>query len=188
MSKLRNKISTVKRGGLDYYLKLPYTIVIIPEETGGFFAKIDELRGCMTQGDTIDETMKNIEEAKHLWLETALKKKIEIPLPESKKEYSGRFLIRIPAYLHKRLASLAKKEGVSLNQMALSLLSEKITIKEIRTEIQTAVWEIERKTKTEYEFKYSTRQVAQPEVVYDTLSEKRKIPQVKWSKTHIPGL
>lgn len=182
MSKIKNKISGARRGGLDYYLKLPYTIKIIPEEAGGFFAKIEELSGCMSQGETIEETLKNIEDAKRLWLKTALKRKMEIPLPESKREYSGKFVVRIPAYLHRRLASLAKKEGVSLNQMALSLLSEKITIKEIKSEIQTAFWEIERKTEADY--KYSSMKIAQPNAVY-ALSKKSKIPKVEWSKPDV---
>lgn len=182
MSKKRNRMSAVKSGGLDYYLNLPYTIILAPEEAGGYFAKIDELPGCMTQGETIAETITNIEDAKRLWLQTALQKKAEIPLPESMREYSGRFIVRIPTYLHKRLASIAKKEGVSLNQMALALLSERITIKEVKAEIQTAMWEIDRRTKAEYALKYSTMQIAEPETVYDTLSEKRKIPRVKWSK------
>jgi len=78
--KKRNNITCGKKN-LDYYLKLPYTVIMVPEEAGGFFANIKELPGCMTQGETIDETLKNIEEAKYLWLKTALEMKLDIPLP-----------------------------------------------------------------------------------------------------------
>ena len=129
MSKIKNKKSDLK-----YYLSLPYTIKLIPEETGGFFAEIEELTGCMSQGETREETLKNLEKSKKMWLESMLKKKKTIPMPEVMKEYSGKFLVRIPTSLHKRIASLAKKEGVSLNQMILSFLSEKITLQEIKKE------------------------------------------------------
>ncbi len=164
------------------YMKLPYTIRIIPEEAGGYFAEIQELPGCMTQGDTIEELMKNIEEAKELWIESALEIGKEIPLPEEMEKYSGKFLVRIPASLHRHIAKLAKKEGVSLNQMVLALLSERVTLEEIKTEIKTAVWKIEKRTKAEYEFKYESMRISQPEAAYDSLSEKKKIPKMKWEE------
>jgi predicted RNase H-like HicB family nuclease len=49
-------------------LKCP--IFTIPEEEGGFTALIPDLPGCMTQGETIEEVVINIEEARQLWIET----------------------------------------------------------------------------------------------------------------------
>lgn len=109
---------------LKYYLDLPYTIELIPDNEG-YFAKIKELPGCMSQGDTEEDAVKNVNEAKHLWLSTALKKGINIPKPEVDEEYSGKFLIRIPKSLHGKLSRLAKKEETSLNQLILNLLSER---------------------------------------------------------------
>jgi predicted RNase H-like HicB family nuclease len=126
---------------LDYYLHLSYKLVIVPEEAGGFFAKIEELPGCMTQGETMEEVLRNIDDAKHLWLQTALEDKMEIPLPECMREYSGRFVVRIPASLHRRIAALANKEGVSLNQMVLSLLTENTAAAEITTAVRAVVRE-----------------------------------------------
>ena len=115
------------KNNLDYYLSLPYTIDIIPDPEGGFFAQIKELPGCMTQGETLEEVYEMIKDAQRLWLETAIEEGIEFPLPESMEEekYSGRILIRIPRYLHKKLKESAKKEGVSLNTYIVSLLSKK---------------------------------------------------------------
>jgi len=123
-----------KKKLLKYYMGLPYSIRIVPEETGGYFAEVEELPGCMTQGDTIGEVMKNIEEAKELWLEMSIDEGLEIPQPREMEKYSGKFLIRIPKYLHRRLANLAEREGVSLNQLVVSLLSERSVIKEIKQE------------------------------------------------------
>ncbi|BDI19664.1 hypothetical protein ANSO36C_54660 [Nostoc cf. commune SO-36] len=46
-----------------------------------------------------------------------------IPLPSSNDSYSGKLLVRIPKSLHRRLAETSEREGVSLNQYIVSLLS-----------------------------------------------------------------
>lgn len=66
---------------LDYYLSLPYNIELIPDEDGFWFARIPTLPGCMTQGATRLEALEMIDEAKVLWLETALANGVEIPEP-----------------------------------------------------------------------------------------------------------
>jgi len=45
------------------------------------------------------------------------------PLPSSDNSYSGKLLVRMPKSLHRRLAETAEREGVSLNQYIVSLLS-----------------------------------------------------------------
>ena len=67
---------------IDYYLALPYTIELIPDEDGYWFAQIPLLSGCMTQGTSRVEALELLDEAKQLWLETALSEGIEIPEPE----------------------------------------------------------------------------------------------------------
>jgi predicted RNase H-like HicB family nuclease len=67
---------------LEYYLSLPYTIEIIPdEENGGYVARIRELSGCLTQADSWEELQLMIEDAKRLWLESALAHDDPIPEP-----------------------------------------------------------------------------------------------------------
>ena len=44
--------------------------VIIEKDEFGYYAYCPELKGCHTQGDTLDETLKNIKEAVELYLET----------------------------------------------------------------------------------------------------------------------
>lgn len=66
---------------LEYYLSLPYVIELIPEKDGYWFARIPLLKGCMTQGASRAEALEMIDEAKTLWLETALAHEIEIPEP-----------------------------------------------------------------------------------------------------------
>jgi antitoxin HicB len=110
---------------LDYYLKLNYSVTLYPdEEEGGYVAEIRDLPGCITQGETLEEAVNNINEAKELWIETVYASGKKIPLPSTATNYSGKLLLRIPKYLHRRLAETAKNEGVSLNQYILSVLSE----------------------------------------------------------------
>ncbi|MBN1963847.1 MAG: type II toxin-antitoxin system HicB family antitoxin [Anaerolineae bacterium] len=66
---------------LDYYLSLPYTIEVIPDD-GAWFVQIKELPGCMTEADTWEEIPVAIAEAKHLWLELALERGRPIPEPQ----------------------------------------------------------------------------------------------------------
>jgi len=44
--------------------------VIIEKDEHGFYAWCPELRGCQTQGNTLEETVANIKEAIELYLET----------------------------------------------------------------------------------------------------------------------
>jgi predicted RNase H-like HicB family nuclease len=66
---------------LEYYMNLPYTIEIIPDE-GAWFAQIKELPGCMTEVDTWEAIYPAIQEAKYLWLELALERGRPIPEPQ----------------------------------------------------------------------------------------------------------
>lgn len=70
---------------LEYYLSLPYPIELIPDEDGVWFAQIPLLTGCMTQGESREEALEMLDEAKMLWLETALEENIEIPEPQPHK-------------------------------------------------------------------------------------------------------
>jgi predicted RNase H-like HicB family nuclease len=74
-----------ERQSLEYYLNLKYPISIIPEEEGGFTALIPDLPGCITQSETMEEVVANIEEARQLWIETVyLSGRREIPQPSKK--------------------------------------------------------------------------------------------------------
>ena len=108
------------------YLKLPYNIVLrhITDDSGDYyFAIVQELDGCMSDGVTIDEAYANIYEAMEGWIETKLEAGLNIPVPLETNGYSGKFVVRLPKTLHRRLATEAEKEGVSLNQYALFKLA-----------------------------------------------------------------
>ncbi len=47
-----------------------FDVIILEDETGGYIAFVPALPGCHTQGDTVDEALRNIREAIELYLET----------------------------------------------------------------------------------------------------------------------
>ncbi len=95
---------------------LPYTRELIKEPEGGWFIRIKELPGCMSQGDTVEEAMTMIEDAMRGWLDVSLEDGDEIPEPKLDEDYSGKFVVRLPRSLHRQLVETAEREGVSLNQ------------------------------------------------------------------------
>jgi len=136
---------------LDYYLNLPYKIEIEPipqDDGGGFAARLPELGRYTIVGDgeTIEEAIQSLNEIKEIMLREWLEQGITIPEPEKEQaieEYSGKFIIRIPKYLHRDLTVQAKKNGVSLNQFIATLLSAGLErhkysskFKEILTEVK----------------------------------------------------
>ena len=107
------------------YINLKYPFEIIPDEyEGGYAIAYPDLPGCLSCGDTIEETIKNGEDARLAWISAELEEGHEIPLPNSTEKYSGQFKLRIPKELHRSLSLKAKKEGVSMNQYCLYLLSK----------------------------------------------------------------
>ncbi len=51
-----------------------FSVVILEDESGGYIAVVPELPGCHTQGDSLDEVMRNVREAIELYLETLSEK------------------------------------------------------------------------------------------------------------------
>ena len=109
------------------YKKLPYNYIFrkVKDESGEYyFARILELDGCQTTGDTFEEAYANLKEAMEGWIETKLEGGFDIPMPVGYDDFSGKFIVRIPKSLHYKLAIEAEQEGISLNQYALYKLSK----------------------------------------------------------------
>lgn len=60
-------------------IKMNYPIVIYPCEEGGFVAEIPSLKGCLAQGETMENTLEELMIVRELWLETAQKKGQKLP-------------------------------------------------------------------------------------------------------------
>jgi predicted RNase H-like HicB family nuclease len=55
-------------------LAVKIKVVVHAAEEGGFWAEIPALPGCVTQGETVDETLANVREAAEAWLDVAQEK------------------------------------------------------------------------------------------------------------------
>lgn len=124
MKTLNQKNKQSEKQTLEYYLNLQYPVTLYPASEGEYVAQIKDLPGCLTQGETAEETIENINEARELWIETAYESGDDIPLPSTEVTYSGKLLLRMPKSLHRRLAEQAEQENVSLNQYIVFLLSK----------------------------------------------------------------
>ena len=109
---------------LNDYMAMNYRMVIVEdEEVGGYEVSFPELPGCITCGETIEAAVANAKDAKKEWLAAAIEDGIEIHDPEDLEGYSGQFKIRMPRSLHRMLAEQSKREGISMNQYCVYLLS-----------------------------------------------------------------
>lgn len=103
-----------------------YAFEIAPlsdEDGGGYLITFPDLPGCMADGETPDEAMREGREAFDAWIAAQLAAGREVPAPHAGRE-SGKFVARVPRSLHSRLAARARAEGVSMNTLIVALLSE----------------------------------------------------------------
>ena len=96
------------------------------EEGEGFLIEFPDLPGCMSDGDMLEETLKNGEDAVKCWLAAAKAAGREIPQPGELESQSGKWVQRVPRSMHLRLVQQAKSEGVSLNTLVVSMISEEL--------------------------------------------------------------
>ncbi len=111
---------------LAYYLALPYTIELVREEDAAWFARVVELPGCISEGDSAEDAAGMIQDAMAGWLELALDDGRAIPEPKPREEYSGKFVVRVPRSLHRDLVEAAAREQVSLNQFIATELARAV--------------------------------------------------------------
>ncbi len=105
-----------------YHLSLKYPYVLVRDvEDGGFFAEHSDLEGCASQGETAEEAIANLDDARELWIETRLEDGLPIPEPLSQ-EHSGYVSLRMNPALHAQLVLRAADNDVSLNQLISSVL------------------------------------------------------------------
>ncbi len=121
---------------VDYYMRSPYAVKVVPKE-GGYFAQVEELPGCTAWAESLEGLWSAVEQAKLRWIEDALQRHKHIPQPgegeeESLKNYSGRLLLRMPRSLHRDLADRSHLEGVSLNQFIVIALARAVGLNDSR--------------------------------------------------------
>jgi antitoxin HicB len=99
---------------------------LTPDEGGGYLVEFPDLPGCMSDGETVGDAIANAREAQDAWIAAMREAGRKVPAPGSDpaEGYSGKWVLRAPRSLHRSLAERAKREGVSLNMLAVALLAE----------------------------------------------------------------
>ena len=118
---------TKEQRGIEYYMQLPYSILLHEVEDEGekyWIAEVPELPGCKSHGSTVEEAVRSIEEAKKDWILDSLEQGEEVPVPVERDRYSGRILLRMSRSLHRALSLMAESEGLSLNQLVVTLVAK----------------------------------------------------------------
>jgi predicted RNase H-like HicB family nuclease len=121
------------------YLSEPYSRVLVPDPSGGYFAEVLELPGCFSEGDTPEEAIKNVEEAMEGWIAAALDAGQPIPSPAASRGYSGHIALRMPKSLHREAVRRAELEGVSLNQYLVTAIEAHVAGQGMADEIAARV-------------------------------------------------
>ena len=118
-----------EQGNIDYYMQLPYSLLLHELEDEGekyWIAEIVELPGCRSHGSTVSEAVENVQEAKKDWILDGLDRGEEIPLPIERRTFSGKTLVRMSRSLHRALALIAESENLSLNQLIVTILAKEV--------------------------------------------------------------
>ncbi len=107
--------------------RYPFLMSVLPsEEGGGYLIEFPDLPGCMSDGDTIEETIENGKDAMFCWIETAKEFGDKIPQPGSADVFNGDWAQQIPEHIHIQLLQRAEQKGVSLTTLVTEMLSAEL--------------------------------------------------------------
>ncbi len=73
---------TTNQKSIEYYLNLPYRMIITPDEDG-FGVELPDLPGCFTHAEKWEDIQPMVQEALSLWISVMLADGKPIPEPEA---------------------------------------------------------------------------------------------------------
>ena len=91
-----------------------------------YVARVAEFEGLAAHGDTKEEALRELKVAVQASIDWSLEEGDPVPEPMPNREFSGRVLLRLPRSLHRELVIGAAREGTSINQLAVMLLSSSL--------------------------------------------------------------
>ena len=92
------------------------------EEDSVFIGRVAELPSLAAHGQTLEAALREIKFVVSDVLADLAGSGEPVPEPFSKRKFSGKFVVRVPEFVHRELAIRAAGEGVSLNQLVNSKL------------------------------------------------------------------
>lgn len=103
-------------------MKIEYPLKVHKAEEGGFWAEFPDLPGCITEGDTLEETLHNAREALNGWIASRFERNFQVP---SSSTLKGRNVYRIEPspeiYVPLLLRRLRTESGLSQSAVAKKL-------------------------------------------------------------------
>ena len=110
-----------------------YRLEVFRDEDGSWVAEVPELPGCVAASMDPQDLFALAEDAIAAWIEAAVDDGRAVPAPVADDEYSGRFVLRVPTGIHRRLAAQARRERVSLNTLCATALAASVGAAEALT-------------------------------------------------------
>ena len=105
-----------------------FAVNIFLDEDSDWMAHFVELPNVSAFGSTPEEALCELHHAWEAMKESYRKHNEMIPVPFSKRQFSGRFNIRIDKRLHKSLVQEAFLAGISLNALVSEKLAQSIKV------------------------------------------------------------
>jgi antitoxin HicB len=103
---------------LEYYLNLPWSYRFEWSEVdNAYIASIEELKGCMSHGDTIEEATAMIKDALMSYIDCHLHFGDFIPEPAKIVDFKGKIHFRTTPKKHFMLDRSSKVSGKSINKI-----------------------------------------------------------------------
>ena len=97
--------------------------LIWSEEDQEFVGLCAEFPGLSWLEPDPDDALKGIRSVVKECVDDMVRTGEDIPLPISTREYSGKFIVRVPPEVHRNLAVEAAESGVSLNRIVSARLA-----------------------------------------------------------------
>lgn len=104
-----------------------YSIRIVwSDEDGGYIATSPEFENLSAFGTSAEEAIAELQAVIDIAIETYTDSGWALPTPMRIRHYSGQLRVRLPKSLHARLVDEAERDGVSLNTLIVTFLSERM--------------------------------------------------------------
>ncbi|MCH8748858.1 type II toxin-antitoxin system HicB family antitoxin [Patescibacteria group bacterium] len=94
------------------------------EEDGEFVGLCAEFPSLSWLSDDPEEALKRVRSLVKECVEEMVQSGEIFPSPISTRQYSGKFMVRVPPEVHRQLATEAAESGVSLNRIASAKLAQ----------------------------------------------------------------
>jgi len=111
-------IKMKSKKNLEYYLNLPWTYKFEWSDVDNcYVASIAELKGCMSDGNTLEEAQMMIRDALKSYITSCLQYNDKIPEPLKHGDFKGNITYRTTPERHYQIAKRAKNSNKTINRL-----------------------------------------------------------------------